>query len=223
MFMYSASIIGKQFDTVYGLYLPFYSIPSPEVQADYKEIPGRDGALDKTEKYGVVRFKDREWSLTFNKTSKTTSQSDILELERQLLNDIHGKRGNIIFDDDTSYHWVGRVSVVSVSCEQNGLIIVELSMVTEPYKYTNTNVSVTKNLSSTATTITLTNGRKPVVPDITVSDSATISFTINGTTYTKTLSAGTTKVVNLVLYEGNTVITATGTGTIKFEYVGAHL
>lgn len=148
--MYSANLIGKQMDTEFGLYLPEYSIPAPEVQTNYKEIPFRDGAIDKTSPDGVVHYKDREWDLTFKKTGATVSASDLAALAMSVMNAIHGKAGEIIFDDDPNYKWVGRVFVTSVDCENNGLLIVNIHMITHPYKYSLADIVVVDEIQTTS-------------------------------------------------------------------------
>ena len=48
----------------YGLIVAPYSIPMPEPQTNFVEIPGRDGALDLSEAFGTVRYADRIIPLT---------------------------------------------------------------------------------------------------------------------------------------------------------------
>ena len=224
--MYSANFIGKQMDSVYGLYLPEYTIPAPEVQTNFVEILGRDGSIDKTAPDGIVRYKDREWELTFKKTGANVSADDIQSLSTALMNDLHGRRGNVIFDDDPNYKWVGRIFVIDVSCKHNGLIIAKFRFVSEPYKYGIDNIVRSAILSSTSQNVTLQNGRKPIIPTIIVSGdnaSAALVFTIKGNEYSISLNAGTVKVSDLVLFEGNTVVAVTGSGNISFTYPEASL
>lgn len=221
--MYSANIVGKQMDSVFGLYLPNYDVPPPEVQTNYVEVVGRDGAIDKTAPDGVVRYKDREWTLEFQKTGADVSADDLPSISRALYNELHGRQGEIIFDDDTSYKWIGRVFVDNVSCENNGLIIASIRLITEPYRYKLNGISKGVSLSSQAVDVTLTNGRKPLVPIITVSGIAVLEFTIRGEEYSIELSAGTWTVTDLILFEGNTVVSVSGSGLISFEYPEASL
>lgn len=210
--MYSANFFGIQLDRTFELYLPEYDIPSPEAQTNYREIKGRDGAIDKTEQFGVVRYKDREWNLTFNKTGKQIDHSHVPVIERLLLNAIHARKGRIIFDDDPNYYWFGRAFVKDVSCQDNGLIIVQVSLITEPYKYALVDKNYVANLSNNSVVLTLENGRKPIIPSVISTDVATLSWTIKGVNYTKTISAGTFKITDLILYEGETELTVSSTG-----------
>lgn len=219
--MYSAKLMNKQMDTVYDLYLPEYTIPAPEVQTNYVDIPGKDGAVDKTAPDGVVRYKDREWDLVFKKTGNAVSADDLQSLSSSLNNDLHGRKGEVIFDDDPTYKWIGRVFVQDVLCENNGLIIVNIQFISEPYKRNIIDISRSVTLSNTSQTIALTNGRKPLIPTIIVAgenSSAVLVFTIKGEEYTVELSAGTWTVTDLVLFEGTTNIAATGSGTLTITY-----
>lgn len=219
--MYSAKLMNKQMDTVYGLYLPEYTIPAPEVQTNYVDIPGKDGAVDKTAPDGVVRYKNREWTLSFQKTGATVSADDLQSISSTLHNDLHGRKGEVIFDDDSNYKWIGRTFIQDVLCENNGLIIVNIQFISEPYKRKITDISRSVTLSSTSQTIALTNGRKPLIPTIIVAgenSSAVLVFTIKGEEYTVELSAGTWTVTDLVLFEGTTNVAATGSGTLTITY-----
>lgn len=219
--MYSAKLMNKQMDTVYGLYLPEYTIPAPEAQTDYVEIIGKDGAVDKTAPDGVVRYKNREWTLSFQKTGATVSADDLQSISSSLNNNLHGRKGEVIFDDDSSYKWIGRTFVQDVLCENNGLIIANIKFVSDPYKRKLTDISRSVTLSSTSQTIALTNGRKPLIPTIIVAgenSSAVLVFAIKGEEYTVELSAGTWTVDDLVLFEGTTNVAATGSGTLTITY-----
>lgn len=216
--MFSANLCGVSMDAKYGLYLPEYSIPAAEVQMDYKEIPFRDGAIDKTDIDGVVRYKDREWELEFQKTGPDVSAYDLPSVTSVVSNDLHGRNGEIIFDDDSSWIWEGRVFVGEARCEDNGLIIVSIKLITRPYKRKVIGISKSVVLSGTSQVISLVNGRKPIIPTLYVSDSATLAFTIKGSSYTSTLGEGTWTVTDLVLFEGITDVSVTGSGTLIIEY-----
>lgn len=224
--MFSAKLVGKQMDVFYDLYLPEYNVPTPEVQTNYIEIPGLNGSIDKISPDGVVHYKNREWTLQFQKTGKNVSAYDLPLMSRMLYNDLHGRKGEIIFDDDINYKWIGRVFVDDVRCENNGLIIADIRLITDPFRYGVVGIERSYTLSGTSQVIVLKNGVKPLVPKIVVSgtnSSASLEFTIKGNSYTASLSAGTWTVPDLVLFEGDTEISISGSGNIKFEYPEALL
>lgn len=221
--MHSANFLGKQLDTEYGLYLPEYHVPSPVAKTNFINVVGKNGSIDKTAPDGVVYYEDREWGLEFRKTGQDVSGYDLPGISRTICNDLHGRRGEFIFDDDPEWKWVGRIFVDDVNCENNGLIIATIRLITDPFRYKLENISRSFDLSSTAQTITLTNGVKPIIPTIIVSDTASLEFTIKGETFTATFSTGTWRTADLVLFEGDTGISISGYGTITFEYPEASL
>ena len=222
--MYSMNIFGLQLDEEFDLYLESYTIPSPEVQTDYKKIPGMNGSIDRTEKFGTVFFKNRDWdNIVLKSTSWATDEDSKVELERELLNAIHGKSGRIIFDDDAEHYWQGRVFVQDVYVEGNAMLIVDLGLVTEPFKYGINGKTFTLNLSGSEQSVTLTNGRKVIVPKVIVTDNASLAYTVQGVEHTRELTAGTWRLTDLLLYEGSTIVTATGSGTLTIQYEDAQL
>jgi hypothetical protein len=73
----------------------------------------------------------------------------------------------------------------------------------------------TFTLNGTPTAVTVGNSRKSVVPLITcTNDNTVVQF--GGGTFN--LSAGTHKILDIVLVEGNNPVTVSGNGSITFEY-----
>ena len=110
----------------------------------------------------------------------------------------------------------GRVSVVSIT-KQDGYCEIGLEITAEPYKLEQTETSVSRSKNGT---VTLKNGRMPVVPTITNTQEATITFTYHGASVQATLAAGTHTVPTLVLGENETksvTVASTGKTTFKFR------
>lgn len=224
--MFSANICGIQMDAMYGLYLPVYAVPTPEVQTNYIDIPGRDGQLDRTAPDGIVHYKNREWSLEFRKTGANVSGYDLPILAQRLYSDLHGRSGSMIFDDDANYKWIGRVFIDEVRCENNGLIIVDIRVITEPFRYGVIGIKRSLTLTDQSQTVLLQNRNKPIIPTITITgDDADVNliFTIKGDTHSAHLSAGVWNIPDLILFDGITVISVSGVGNISFEYPEAML
>jgi predicted phage tail component-like protein len=199
----------KHSKTDWGMLMAIREIPLPLPKTNYVEIPGRDGYIDLTEVFGQVYFNDREFTITLHKLD-TSRQWDALVT--QIANYIHGKKLKITFDADPNYYHCGRCSIdrLLASIMVGTLTI---NCVTEPYKYKQQPTTVTEAVS-TSKEITLVNSRMPAIPSITVDAEMTLAWG----TKTTTLAAGTYKVLDLVLAEGNNVITVTGTGNITFTY-----
>lgn len=194
----------------FGLIVAPYAVPQPEPQTNYVDIPGRDGALDLTEAFGTVRYLDREIPLTLYARSPFDAAVSSFAAA------VHGRRMNVIFDRDPTFYYDTRITIDGVE-KEDGYCTLSLSCKAKPYKQKNTVTTVSESVTDTAV-ITLVNGRMPVVPTITVTAQMTITYTLNRQAYTATLAAGTHTVSSLVLPEGDTEVTVTGTGTITFVY-----
>lgn len=181
--------------------------PSPKVETI--DIPGGDGALDYTEYFGEVKYNTRKLKFNF---STIVHQDEFLGLFSKIQGAIHGRRLKIILDDDPDFYYDGRITVDSWKADKNiGKITVECDC--EPYKYKINKTTVTNEVTDSAE-LTFANSRKSVVPAITLTAAAQISF--GGSTYA--LGAGTTTSGEIVFLQGNNALTVTGNTTITVEY-----
>lgn len=194
----------------WGLVLTDKKISSPEPKVKQIEIEGSDGMLDLTDFFGKVKYKNRSLSFTFKTVN--ASQKDFLALYSEVQNEIHGKTLQVILDDDPQHFYYGRVTINEWKSNKSiGEIIIDVDA--EPWKREVTDTQSTWEINGTST-ITLTNGKMPVVPTVTNTDSVTITF--NG--HTGTYPANSTEIPELELTEGTNRMTVNGTGTITFAY-----
>ena len=186
------------------------SFNAPKVRTSYKTIPGRNGELDLTEIDGYRYYEPIEFTIIANRLCRTSAE--IIQYGSQLMNLFNGKRGRIYLDT-ADYYYDGRITVGAY--ERDGLRLgVELTIRAFPYRLAEEMTQITKTVSGSGT-VTLSNGNMPVVPTIT----STASMTLAWDTYSVQISAGEDILVpDLVLEDGNTEITLTGTGTITFTY-----
>lgn len=193
-----------------SLILNSKEIEAPEPKTETIDIPGGDGELDFTEFSGAIRYKNRKLTFEF---SHISAQSTFMDAFSKVQNAIHGKKMEITLDDDPNFYYIGRCTVDKWKADKNiGKITVEVNC--EPYKYKQTVTTVTQDIS-TSGTVSLTNLKKSVVPKI----STTAAVTIAWTGGSASLAVGDDQIVpDLVLREGTTEITVTGTATVKFEY-----
>lgn len=194
----------------YGLIVAPYAIPMPEPQTNFVEIPGRDGALDLSEAFGMVRYADRIIPLTLY------ARAPFDTLISTFAADVHGRRMNVILDRDPTYYFDARIKLEDVE-KHAGFCELSLECRTKPYKLEHFETTITVLPTGNAT-VTLTNTRMAVVPTIIVSAEMTLTFTLSGKDYTINLSAGTHVIPSLVLIEGDTAIGIIGTGRITFTY-----
>lgn len=194
----------------WGLILGSKEIGSPRPKVNQIEIEGGDGVLDLTEFSGEVKYENRSLSFKFSKTNIVPD--GFLALYSLVQDLIHGKKMQVILDDDPNHFYYGRVTINEWKSNKNiGEIVIDVDA--EPYKYKLTETVVSKAVSGTAT-ITLNNSRKRVVPIITTDAELTLSFG----NYSGTFSKGTFTIPELELIEGANVVTVTGTGNISFSY-----
>lgn len=193
-----------------GLYLTDADIGMPDLQNTYVSVPGREGFLDlSTALDGEIHYKERKITLTFangtgHRWAETIAAFNAL---------VHGNELQLVFDSDPDYYYSGRGTVSSMTRNGNKLTI-KLVATCQPYKTKLLPTTIYRTLSSTQVSIALTNNGKPVIPSITVTDSATLVFG----DYTTTLSAGTWTVPSIRLASGANTIKAKGSGKVTFTW-----
>ena len=182
--------------------------PTPKIKK--VDVPGADGELDFTEYFGIIKYKNRKLNFVFTHMG---SASDFPAKLSEIENALHGNKMNIVLDDDPNFHYVGRVTVDAWE-ENKGYATVTISVDCEPYKYKNTETTVSQAIASSGT-VTLSNLKKPAVPKISTNAPITIAWAGG----TASLSSGNNQVVpEFVLAEGKTTVTITGTANVTFKY-----
>lgn len=197
----------------WGLILNSKTISPPTPKTTYTAIPGRDGDLDQSEALtGVVNYNDRVLTFVFLMTDGNYYSRETLLSE--ILKNIHGKRLDIVLDDDTSVYFNGRCEVKEV-INNNAYGSVTIEATCNPFRLNFVETTKTITLTSSNQTITLVNnGGKTLIPTLTVSNSATITYA----TGQITLDAGTYQFDKIVLKTGSTNLNVRGSGTLKFTY-----
>lgn len=194
----------------WGLILQSKEIQAPEPKITQIEIEGGDGVLDLTDFFGDVKYKNRSLSFQFAKTNIVPD--GFLALYSLVQNTIHGKKLNIILDDDPGNYYVGRVTINEWKSDKSiGTIVIEVDA--EPYKYKVAETIVTQAVTDTVEII-LTNSRKKVVPTIDIVGTVNLTF---GDNY-YSLTEGRYILPAVQLLEGDNIIILSGTGTATFTY-----
>ena len=128
----------------YGLIVAPYSIPMPEPQTNFVEIPGHDGALDLSEAFGTVRYADRIIPLTLY------ARAPFDALISAFAADVHGRRMNVIFDRDPTYYYDARITLEDVE-KHAGYCELSLECRSKPYKLEHFETTITVLPSGSAT------------------------------------------------------------------------
>lgn len=184
-------------------------IGAPPVKKKELDIEGADGSLDYTDFFGRPTFGNVTHKFAF---SSIIPRSDQLTQYTQIKNALHGQKLRIILDDDPGFYYVGRCYVSSYTNEK-GIASIDVECECEPYKYKLARTVVSRAISGTEV-ITLTNGRKRAVPEITATAPMTIVF--GGGSWAN--AAGTFVIPELELVQGENPVTVTGAGTITFTW-----
>lgn len=198
----------------WGALLSEYEIKTPEAKTNYVDLPGGDGVIDLTEALtGDVKYDQREISATF---TFNQPRSQWPALHAAVTQHAHGRRFTIEAPEDPDYYYIGRINIGPLK-KDGALALFELEATCEPYKYKNAVTSLNYTVGATGTLVaTLANQRRRVIPTITVSAQTQIIYGASSTT----VSAGTYKITDIVLEEGNNTVTfnaAQGT-TITVAY-----
>ena len=116
----------------YGLLLKEYPIfTAPKPKTKLIEVPGSDAVIDLTESLtGKVQYGTRKGTFEFTVMG---GRSKWPAVYAALLNDLHGKRMQIVLDDDPNYYYLGRVEIDSWASDKVTATIVILAEV-EPHK-----------------------------------------------------------------------------------------
>ena len=195
-----------------NLILSASEIPAAKPKTTYIEIPGADGSLDLTEANGEVKYEDRELKFTF--TFIPDEFTTFEEKRTEVVNVLNGKKCKVTLDRDEDFYYYGRCSIDSYKIDKNlHKIVVEVKA--HPYKFKQNITNKAIELTGIPTTHKLANARKSVVPSITCTHDNTVVSFKNGT---YKLSAGKHKILDILLLEGDNLVTVSGSGTVTFEY-----
>ena len=194
----------------FSLILTSKSIGTPSPKTEVIDIPGGDGVLDLTEFFGEVKYGNRELSFEF---STMVPQEEFMELFSNVQNALHGKKMQIVLDDDAEWAYFGRITVSEWKAEKSiGKLTIDCDC--EPYKARFGDTVVYQLVSGTEESVYLPNGRKSVVPVIDITGNVNLTF---GESFWA-LSEGRYELPALKLTNGNNTVVVGGNGTATFTY-----
>ena len=194
--------------STYGLFLcADLKIGEPKLKENRVDIPGGNGSLNMSySPQGGPVYYDREISFTLAKVMDEASRDSLVSTLRNLW---HGKEVDLILPNDATHYWHGILTIGDVSGYNKGLIPVK--MIAQPFKLKKTLTTVSK---TGAGTVTLSNERMPAVPTVTSTGAATLAWS----GYSVAIEQGEQVIPQLVLPQGDTVVTITGSATVTFSW-----
>lgn len=109
--------------------MPFVSPPEPKLKLI--EVPGSDGVIDLTEALtGEVEYNQRELKCEF---VTVENRNKWAELYSEIMNAMHGKRLEIVLDNDPDYYYTGRIKVGELVPDKKTATLT-ITATVEPYK-----------------------------------------------------------------------------------------
>lgn len=209
------------------------TVAPPDVVTNYVDVPGLDGQLDLSEVLtGRVGYQTRDFSAEFL-VIDARNRWDTLYSE--ILDTLHGQRVKIILDEDPGYYYMGRVTVNTLKSDRKTATI-SIKAVCDPYKLEiagslddwlwdtfNFETGIIRDYKALTVDGTLTlmipGTRRPCIPTITVSAAMTATF--GGKEYAMT--SGSNRISDIIITQGDNVLTFTGDGTVSIDYRGGRL
>ena len=188
-------------------------IQPAEPKLNLIDIPGGDGSKDLSDRpAGRIVYKDRILTWLF----ALYPGENWHDKHKQVSNALNGRRCQITLDDDPGVYYDGRLSVKKYNTDKL-LRQITVEATCHPYMLKQQETRVEAALTTAFQTINLPNWKKPVIPAITVPSGTTIRW--KGAT--ATLTAGTHRLLDVELQEGDNLIEAkleSGTGNIVITY-----
>lgn len=211
-------VIGNYDTAANGWTLASCKLGKP-VQKTYDvDKKGGDGSWDLSTALtdGIPKYKPRTLSVTLE-CSEGTRLSRKAKID-EMINALDGMRLNIELPDDPYHYITGRLSVEE---KYNDLAhaAVEVTATCEPWKFANEETFISLGATSDQQTIKLVNnGRRAVVPVITIRGGAGASVLLQYGANSKALTPGSFQWPDLLLTTGTHDLTYSGDGILELRY-----
>ena len=197
--------------------LAAWSLSPEEYQANYVEVPGRNGALDLS-----TALTDGEPRYNSRTLEARLERSDGTRLEREaaietMINWLDGWKMDIRLPDDELHYITGRVHVAKEYNDPAHAAVIVTATV-DPWRYNLNETAVHLTAAAEEKTALLTNqGRRTVVPVLEITGaSAQVMLTFGTASWS--LGAGTYQLPDLVVRQGGAEIKYKGSGELFFRY-----
>lgn len=197
--------------------LAAWSLSPAEFQANFVEVPGRNGALDLS-----TALTDGEPRYNSRTLEARLERSDGTRLEREaaittMINWLDGWKMDIFLPDDELHYITGRVHVEKEYNDPAHAAVIVTATV-DPWRYNLNETAFHLTAAADEQTALLTNqGRRTVVPLLEITgDSAQVLLTVGTASWS--LSAGTYQLPDLVVRQGGVEIKYQGSGELFLRY-----
>lgn len=187
--------------------------PAPQPQNDILTVPGRNSPIRYAEALGRISYQPREFTVVL---SMLGTHAGFIERSSDIINRFNGRLVHVTKSEDPKVYAVGTLLIQPSYDALTGKGILTISCTdADSYLY---HVNETVQSVTGSAAIVLDNDFMPVVPTVTTTAQTTLSWSISGDSFTKTLSAGTWTLPELELQAGSNTVTVSGAGTTTFCY-----
>lgn len=207
--------IGNYDTAQHGWTLTEWALSDPEQKTHYIEKTAGDGSWDLSTVVtdGIPRYKNRALSAVLECSAGT--RGDRLDLISQMINLLDGFEWQIVLPDDPSHYLVGRVHV-SVNFNTLAHASVTVTAVCEPWLYLFRETDIPLTLASEEQEVVLlNNGRKALVPVLTVTGEAQLKYGASSISLT---DEGSYEWPTLLLTPGEHTLVYSGSGQLVIKY-----
>lgn len=173
-------IFGNYNTAEHGWTLSTLLLSDPEQKTNYVEKTGGDGSWDLStaQTEGIPRYKNRTLTVTLECSQGTRDDRELLI--NDMVNSLDGLEWQIVLPDRPEYYLFGRLHI-AVNYSDLAHAMVTVTGDVEPWLYSNRETIVELAAPITASTDAATfylwnNGRKVVIPLLTVKGYASLSF-----------------------------------------------
>lgn len=188
--------------------LSAWELTEPEPVTNFIDVPGRiKGPIDASTVLtdGLVIYGPRTLTATLE-----SSEGPRMEREARIckmINQLHGRRADIVLPDDPDHYVSGRVSVKRLFNDMaHGSV--QVTATCEPWKYSTEETVVRFIDDGTTSDVVLVNqGVMPVVPVLTVTGSGVVDLAFGTASWS--LSAGTYQMPDICLAPGENAFSIT--------------
>lgn len=231
-------INGKSVYDLFGLILSSYNIAPPEVKQNFVSVPGRNGDLDFSEALtGYPLYGNRLITLTLG---GKMSRKMWFQTRTNVLNSVHNKQVQLIFDEDDQFFWQGRATVQDDFSIGQQVATFSVQINAQPYKLElrdggsaegwlwdpfNFLTGIIREYYRIQIngfyTLNIAGLEMPVIPEFTVTESADLSVEYEEKKYM--LQDGINKFYSIITKRGDNIFTFSGKGIVTVNYRGGEL
>lgn len=190
-------------------------IGEPDVETYYIDVPGADGFLDGSEAIaGRTIYKSREIDILFGGKKPREEWDGFISGIRNL---IHGKIVRITLSNDPDYFWTGRAYITEFDRSREiGQFHLNIPQA-DPYKYELKEQRDTVTVSNSKS-YTIKAGGAAIVPTLNARNIGSSGLKVTGNGETYTLTSGRNRFPDFVVFDSDTTLTFSGSGTVEVVY-----